>query len=217
MIKCVIFDLDGTLLNTLDDLHASVNHALNKFGYPSRTKEDVKNYIGDGVRLLIERAIPEGKYNLHFEDCLTIFKNHYKNNMYNNTAPYPEIIEMLKALKSRNIKTAVVSNKFDLAVKELCEKYFQNLIDIAIGENEHAGIRKKPAPDSILKIQAILNLNREHVIYVGDSITDIQTAKNARINCAACTWGYRDKTDLERGNPKFLIDNPYQILDICFS
>ncbi len=132
MIKCVIFDLDGTLLNTLEDLYDSTNYALNKFGYPRRTIDEIKAFIGNGVKLLIERAIPNGKNDPNVDDCLKTFKTHYKINMYNKTAPYPDVIELLKILKSRNIKVAVVSNKFDLAVRELCEKYFPNLIDVIV-------------------------------------------------------------------------------------
>ena len=122
MKKIVIFDLDGTLLNTLDDLSDSANYALSKFGYPTRTIEEVRQFVGNGVAKLIERAIPDGKNNSNFEKCLSIFKENYAQNMYNKTAPYNGIIEMLSNLKSKGIKIAVVSNKFDLAVKELCKK-----------------------------------------------------------------------------------------------
>ena len=214
MIKCVIFDLDGTLLNTLEDLCDSTNYALNKFGYPSRTIEEVRHFVGNGVKLLIERAIPMGKDNLDFEDCLTTFKKHYKENMYNKTAPYNGILELLKTLKSKNIKTAVVSNKFDIAVKELCKKYFGELIDIAIGENEAEGIRKKPAPDSILKVIADFNLDKKHVIYVGDSETDIETAKNAHVDCIACSWGFRELDTLIKQNPRYIINTPKELLNL---
>ena len=214
MIRCVIFDLDGTLLNTLEDLCDSTNYALSTHGYPSRSLDEIKNFVGNGVRLLIERALPMGKDNPDFEKCLTEFKTHYKNNMYNKTKPYPEIIETLEIIKSQNIKTAVISNKFDIAVKELCEKYFPNLIDIAIGENEQEGIRKKPSPDSVLKVISDLNLNRDQVIYVGDSETDIETAKNAGVDCAACTWGFRDVEVLIKNKPKYIINTPKELLNL---
>ena len=152
MKKIVIFDLDGTLLNTLDDLADSTNYALSKFGNPTRTIEEVRQFVGNGVAKLIERAIPDGKNNPNFEKCLSIFKENYAQNMYNKTAPYNGIIEMLSNLKSKGIKIAVVSNKFDLAVKELCKKYFKGFIDFAAGENEAQGIKKKPAPDTVISV-----------------------------------------------------------------
>lgn len=214
MIHGVIFDLDGTLLNTLDDLCGSTNYALNKFGYPSRTLEEVRRFVGNGVRLLIERAIPQGCNNPHFDDCLNTFKEHYKSNMYNKTKPYAGILEMLKTLKLQGIQTAVVSNKFDAAVKELCKKYFGDLIQVAIGENEAEGVRKKPAPDSVFKAITDLKLSIENVIYVGDSETDVQTAKNAEIHCIGCTWGFRDKSVLVEEGADYIVNAPDEIPDL---
>ena len=214
MIHGVIFDLDGTLLNTLEDLCDSTNFALNKFGYPSRTLEDVRGFVGNGVRLLIERAIPDGNKNPDVEKCLAVFKEHYKNNMYNKTKPYDGILEMLMELKLMGIQTAVVSNKFDAAVKELCKKYFGDLIQIAIGENEAEGIRKKPAPDSVFKAITDLKLRIENVIYVGDSETDVQTSKNADIHCIGCTWGFRDKSVLVEQGADYIINSPGEIPEL---
>ncbi len=214
MIKGVIFDLDGTLLNTLDDLCDSTNFALNKFGYPMRTIEEIRNFVGNGVKILIERAIPNGTKNKHFKDCLETFKNHYKANMYNKTAPYCGIEGMLKTLQKNNIQIAVVSNKFDLAVKELCKKYFGDLIQVAIGENEAAGIRKKPAPDSVLKAIKELNLSISNSIYVGDSETDVQTAKNSDLKCIGCTWGFRDEDILIKEGANYIVHTPEDILKI---
>ena len=181
MKKAVIFDLDGTLLNTLDDLADSTNYALSRFGYPTRTIEEVRQFVGNGVAKLIERAIPEGKNNPNFEKCLAIFKENYAQNMYNKTAPYNGIIEMLSNLKSKGIKIAVVSNKFDLAVKELCKKYFEGFIDFAAGENEAQGIKKKPAPDTVISVLNEFNFASEDAVYVGDSDVDIMTAKNSKM------------------------------------
>ena len=147
--KIFIFDMDGTLLNTLEDLMVSTNYALSQFNYPTHTIEEIRFFVGNGVAKLIERAIPDGLNNPNYEKCLEIFKKHYAKNMYNHTSAYVGIPELLKDLKDKGIKTAVVSNKFDLAVKELSNKYFGDLIDIAIGENEQAGIKKKPAPDTV--------------------------------------------------------------------
>ena len=211
MKKAVIFDLDGTLLNTLDDLADSTNYALSKFGYPTRTIEEVRQFVGNGVAKLIERAIPEGKNNPNFEKCLSIFKENYAQNMYNKTAPYNGIIEMLSNLKSKGIKIAVVSNKFDLAVKELCKKYFEGFIDFAAGENEAQGIKKKPAPDTVLSVLNEFNFAPEDAVYVGDSDVDIMTAKNSKMPCISVTWGFRDKKFLLENGATILINAPSEI------
>lgn len=214
MIHCVIFDLDGTLLNTLDDLCDSTNYALKQFGYPERTLDEVRHFVGNGVKKLIERAIPDGINNPDFEECLRVFKEHYAANMYNKTAPYNGVPEMLKELRLKGIHTAVVSNKFDSAVKQLCKKYFGDLIQVAIGENEEAGVRKKPAPDSVFRAMEELKVSIENVIYAGDSETDVQTAKNAEIDCIGCAWGFRSKDILKHEGAKYIIDSPQEILKI---
>lgn len=211
MKKAVIFDLDGTLLNTLDDLADSTNYALSKFGYPTRTIDEVRQFVGNGVAKLIERAIPEGKNNPNFEKCLAIFKENYAQNMYNKTAPYNGIIEMLSNLKSKGIKIAVVSNKFDLAVKELCKKYFEGFIDFAAGENEAQGIRKKPAPDTVISVLNEFNFAPEDAVYVGDSDVDIMTAKNSQMPCISVTWGFRDEKFLLENGATILINAPSEI------
>lgn len=211
MKKAVIFDLDGTLLNTLDDLADSTNYALSRFGYPIRTIEEVRQFVGNGVAKLIERAIPEGKNNPNFEKCLAIFKENYAQNMYNKTAPYNGIIEMLSNLKSKGIKIAVVSNKFDLAVKELCKKYFEGFIDFAAGENEAQGIKKKPAPDTVISALNEFNFALEDAVYVGDSDVDIMTAKNSKMPCISVTWGFRDEKFLLENGATILINAPSEI------
>lgn len=211
MKKTVIFDLDGTLLNTLDDLADSTNYALSKFGYPTRTIEEVRQFVGNGVAKLIERAIPDGKNNPNFEKCLAIFKENYAQNMYNKTAPYNGIIEMLSNLKSKGIKIAVVSNKFDLAVKELCKKYFEEFIDFAAGENEAQGIKKKPAPDTVISVLNEFNFASEDAVYVGDSDVDIMTAKNSKMPCISVTWGFRDENFLLENGATILINAPSEI------
>lgn len=211
MKKAVIFDLDGTLLNTLDDLADSTNYALSKFGYPTRTIDEVRQFVGNGVAKLIERAIPEGKNNPNFEKCLAIFKENYAQNMYNKTAPYNGIIEMLSNLKSKGIKIAVVSNKFDLAVKELCKKYFEGFIDFAAGENEAQGIKKKPAPDTVISVLNEFSFAPEDAVYVGDSDVDIMTAKNSKLPCISVTWGFRDEKFLLENGATILINAPSEI------
>lgn len=211
--KLVIFDLDGTLLNTLEDLTDSTNFALSKFEYPQKTIDQVRSYVGNGVALLIERAIPDGKDNNNFEKCLEIFKENYSKNMYNKTSPYPKILGMLNDLRKRGYKVAVVSNKFDKAVKELCGKYFPKLIDVAIGENEAEGIKKKPAPDTVFQAIKELNEKISNCVYVGDSEVDIMTAKNSGMPCISVTWGFKTREFLVNNGGRILVDNPNEIVD----
>ncbi len=212
--KIVIFDLDGTLINTLEDLKNSTNYALSCLNYPTKTIDEICQFVGNGVAKLIERAIPDGKDNPDFQQCLETFKNHYSKNMYNKTAPYNKIPQMLKTLKQKGYITAVVSNKFDMAVKELCSKYFPDLIDFAAGENEACGIRKKPAPDTVLKVLEKFNLTNNEAVYVGDSDVDIMTAKNSRMPCISVTWGFRNREFLTKHDAEIIIDSPDEIIDI---
>lgn len=212
--KIVIFDLDGTLINTLEDLKDSTNYALSCLNYPTKTIDEICQFVGNGVAKLIERAIPDGKDNPDFQQCLETFKNHYSKNMYNKTAPYNKIPQMLKTLKQKGYITAVVSNKFDMAVKELCSKYFSGLIDFAAGENEACGIRKKPAPDTVLKVLEKFNLTNNEAVYVGDSDVDIMTAKNSKMPCISVTWGFRNREFLIKHDAEIIIDSPDEIMDI---
>ena len=209
--KAVIFDLDGTLLNTLQDLTDSTNFALARFDYPSKTIEQIRQYVGNGVSKLIERAVPNGLDNPHFEKCLNLFKAYYKENMFNKTEPYDGIISMLEKIKLLGIKTAVVSNKFDTAVKGLCEKYFNGLIDFCAGENEKEGIRKKPAPDTVLKVLNEFGIKSDDAIYIGDSEVDIATAKNAQIECISVLWGFKSREFLLDNGAGILISEPNEI------
>lgn len=209
--KIIIFDLDGTLLNTLEDLTDCVNFMLSEFNYPQKNINEIKNYVGNGIFKLIERAIPDGVLNKNFDKCVEIFKNHYKKNMYNKTRLYSGIDTMLKNLKTKNIITAVTSNKFDLAVKELCKKYFSGLIDYAIGENEKCGINKKPAPDMVMTVLNEYNLLPEQALYIGDSEVDIQTAKNCNIECISVSWGFKTKEFLIQNGAKNIINTPDEI------
>lgn len=209
----IIFDLDGTLLNTLEDLADSTNIALAHYNYPTRTIEEVRNFVGNGVAKLIERAIPNGMSNPDFEGCLEYFKKTYSENMYNKTKPYDGIIEMLENFRSNGYKTAVVSNKFDAAVKELCQKYFGDLIDIAAGENEAEGIHKKPAPDTVLKVLKDFGADKSQAVYVGDSEVDIMTAKNSELPCISVSWGFKDRKFLIEHNAELIVDKPIDIFN----
>ena len=212
MINTIIFDLDGTLLNTLEGLKNSTNFALKKFNCPEITLEQTRSFVGNGVQKLIERAIQKKKKNPDFEKCLNTFKEHYSKTMYQKTVAYDGIEDMLTELKKRGIKTGVVSNKFDTAVKELCKNYFDGLIIVAIGESPD--VRKKPAPDSVLKAMEILGAKPENTLYVGDSDVDIQTAKNSNLKSVGVTWGFRDRELLEEEGADFIINTPCELLEL---
>ena len=211
MIKAIIWDLDGTLLNTIDDLAASVNFALTKYNLPAKTVGEVKKAVGNGVNKLIERCTPNGQANINFAQILQAFKDHYSQNSAVKTAPYPEICKTLKELKARGYKLAVVSNKFESAVKELCQKYFQNTFDVIIGES--AKIKRKPSPDMLFEAIKLLQIKPQEIYFIGDSEVDIQTARNAQIQFLSALWGFRDKeTLLANGATNFLI-NPQEIFN----
>ena len=214
MNKGAIFDLDGTLLYTLEDLKDSVNFALNKFNYPERTLDEIRIFVGNGVRLLIERALPQGSQNPDFDRCLNCFKEHYAKNMYNKTKPFDGIEEMLNTLKTRNYSIAVVSNKFDAAVKQLCKTYFDKKIELAIGESEAEGLRKKPYPDSVLYAMNLLNCEPAKTFYIGDSEVDIQTANNSGLKCISVTWGYKNEEYLKAHGAQIIVHKPSDILEI---
>lgn len=208
----VIFDLDGTLLNTLDDLADSVNFALKSFNYPTRTYSEIRSFIGNGVKDLMTKSVPNNTNEETILKCLQVFKDHYKTNMQNKTAPYDGIINLLENLKSQNIKLGIVSNKYDFGVKNLNKYYFGNLIPVAIGERE--GIRKKPAPDTVLIAMEELNTTKENTLYVGDSPSDMITAQNANVKGVGVTWGFRDAEVLKESGADFLINSPQELLDI---
>lgn len=209
--RAIIFDLDGTLLNTLEDLTDCTNFALRQLNYPEHTIEKIRDFVGNGVAKLIERATPDG---IDYKKCLEIFKENYSQNMYNKTAPYEGILPMLSTLKEKGYKIAIVSNKFDAAVKELCQRYFPNLIDTAIGENEALGIRKKPAPDTVVQALKELQTTAEYAIFCGDSDVDIMSAKNANMPCISVTWGFRNKDFLLKHGAEIIVNTPQEIIDV---
>ncbi len=210
--KCVIFDLDGTLLYTLEDLKNSVNFALGKNNFPARTLNEVREFVGNGIESLMRNASPEGIPEEAFQKCFCDFKEHYKIHSEDSTKEYDGVTDVLKALKANGFLLAVVSNKADFAVNTLCKKYFTGLLDCAIGERE--GIKRKPCPDSVNEVLKRFAVDKENCFYVGDSDVDVKTARNAGVRCIACTWGFRSKVVLERENPEYIIDSPKEILDI---
>jgi phosphoglycolate phosphatase len=211
----IIFDMDGTTLDTLEDLAASANYALRKYGYPARSLADIRRFVGNGVTQLMALAIPGGQDNPHFADCLQDFKNYYALNLQNKTAPYAGIPELLAALQAGQYKLAIVSNKLDTAVKQLAAKNFGPYFQVAVGET--ANVRRKPAPDSVDQALAALKSGREKAVYVGDSEVDVQTARNAGVICVGVTWGFRERAVLEAAGADFIIERPDELLPILAS
>ena len=215
-MKCntIIFDLDGTLLNTLEDLMDSVNYALSQYGMPERKLEEIRHFVGNGVERLMELSVPEGKNNPVFQEAFTCFKEHYLIHCNDKTGPYPHIMDLLEALHDKGYNMAIVSNKYMNAVKELNELYFSRFIKVAIGES--AGIRKKPAPDTVEEAIRQLGVSKDSCVYVGDSEVDHMTAVNSGLRCISCLWGFRTKEELIKagaGNNIFVTD-PMQILEV---
>ncbi len=206
-----IFDLDGTLLDTIQDLAASVNYALSQCRMPERTLDEVRRFVGNGVRLLMIRAVPDGEDNPRFQEAFDIFRSHYLEHSLDTTAPYPGIMDMLERLKANGKRMAVVSNKFDTATKELIRHFFGNLIEVAIGENEAAGVRKKPAPDTVNEALRQLGVGKEDAVYVGDSDVDIQTARNSGLPCISVLWGFRDREFLLENGAMTFVQSPDNI------
>ncbi len=190
----VIFDLDGTLLDTLEDLTDSANAAAVKFGFPVRTKQEICSFVGNGIHRLIQRLLPDGEENPEFHDVLQFFLAHYGEHCMEKTKPYQGIPELLRMLKEKGYAVAIVSNKADFAVKRLRDVYFEGLVPVAIGDRE--GVRKKPAPDSVFEALKELGAESARAVYVGDSDVDILTAANAGLDCIAVSWGFRDRSFL---------------------
>lgn len=197
-----IFDLDGTLLDTLQDLANSVNYALRQHGMPEHSLDDIRHFVGNGVRKLMERAVPQGAQNEQFNAAFAMFRQHYMQHSLDNTRPYDGIPELLRELKQRGCRMAVVSNKMMAATQELVRHFFPE-IAVAIGEHEAEGIKKKPAPDTVYEALRQLGISPSSllpspssVVYVGDSEVDLQTARNAGLPCISVLWGFRDKAFL---------------------
>ena len=208
----VVFDMDGTLLNTLEDIADSVNYILRKYRYPEKTLEEVRLSVGNGARQLMRLVIPEGESNPLFEQILQEYGAYYQEHCQEKTRPYEGIPEVLRKMKADGVKRAIVSNKGDGAVKELNRLYFSEEIGTAVGERP--GIRRKPEPDSVLEALRILGSSREHALYVGDSEVDYDTAKNAGMACALVSWGFRTRELLAKLEPDYLIDRPEELLEL---
>lgn len=212
MTNTILFDLDGTLLNTLDDLADSVNYALSLLRFPTRTVEEVCTFVGNGVALLIHRALPPDAGPEREAACLAVFRAHYLANMRTKTAPYPGILPLLRELNARGTAVGVVSNKPDAAVKGLCSHYFPGLISAAVGESE--AVRRKPDPSGIFLALELLGRPPKDALYVGDSEVDIQTAQAAGLPCLSATWGFRDRAFLAAHGAVRFLSRPEDLLAV---
>ena len=208
----MIFDLDGTLLDTLDDLWASVNHALASFSLPLRSKAEVRQFLGNGAKVLIHKSLPEYSDKTLEEQVLTTFRQHYLLHSLDQTHPYEGVIPLLQQCKALGLKTAIVSNKPNAVVLELHQYFFSSLIDIAIGEQQPK-IRRKPHPDMVLYVMKQLGATPQECLYVGDSEVDMATAQNAGIPCISVAWGFRDRSFLESSGAPVIVDSPEEILN----
>lgn len=215
MYKLAVFDMDGTILDTLEDLKDSTNYALEKCGYPTRTYDEVRRFVGNGIRKLIERAVPEGLTVEQIDRVHEVFTEHYKVHCADKTKAYDGIKPLLEKLRASGVKTAVVSNKADYGVQELCKEYFDGLFDYAIGERE--GIRRKPAPDSVNEALRVLGMSKSEAVYIGDSDVDFETAKNAELPCISVLWGFRDEEFLREKGATLFVHDPAEIYDIIMA
>lgn len=210
-IETVIFDLDGTLLDTLEDLTDAVNHALSEFDMPKRDISEIRNFVGNGIRRLMLKAVPNGEDDSDFEAVFAEFRRYYNIHCNDKTKPYDGVLELISALLEKNIKLAIVSNKVDSAVQTLNRRYFPQ-IAVAVGDRE--GVQRKPAPDSVFMAMSLCGAERSTTIYVGDSEVDIETAKNAGIKCISALWGFRDKEQLLENGAQFFAEKPLELLGL---
>lgn len=210
--EAVVFDLDGTLLNTIEDLADSVNAALEAYGCPGKTVEQVQSYVGNGIRNLMIRSIGQGESHPHFEEIFQAFQEHYKENCRNKTKPYDGIVPLLRTLAKEGRKLAIVSNKADFAVKDLNDFYFKEFGMVAIGERR--GVARKPAPDTVFCALQELGVPVGKAVYVGDSDVDVKTASHAGIPCISVLWGYRDKKLLTECGAAYFAEDAGGLLKI---
>ena len=211
MKKAVIWDLDGTILDTLKDLTDSVNYVLRVKKLPEQGIEEIKMMLGNGIRVLMEKAVPAGTNNPDFEECFSMFKDYYQKHMDDNTAPYNGVVSVMKSLKLNGYKQAIVSNKIDCAVQKLVEKYY-SFVDTAIGENHK--MAKKPSSDMVNEVLKRLDVSNDEAVYIGDSEVDLETAQNSGLDCICVTWGFRNKKFLLDKGAKHIIDLPEELIKV---
>lgn len=207
-----IFDMDGTILDTLEDLHDTLNYVLKMQGYPLRSIAETKSFLGNGIRMLLKRALPQDTDEENIERAFVAFKAYYDGHCAIKTRPYEGIVELLRLLRDNGIQTAVVSNKADFAVQNLCKDYYDGLFDAALGEREE--FSRKPSPDMVNEILRRLNISANRAIYIGDSDVDLLTAKNAQLPCIAVTWGFRERAFLIENGATLMANTPAEVARI---
>ncbi len=211
-VNTVIFDMDGTVLDTLEDLTVSVNYVLSKFNMPEHSEEEYRKFFGNGIKYALKCAVTEETAEEVIEEMLPIFREHYNEHCHDRTKPYDGIIELMSMLKANGYKMAIVSNKIDSAVKELNDRFFSEYVDVAIGEKP--GIKRKPAPDTVLAALDELGSKKEAAVYIGDSEVDLQTALNSELPCISVLWGFRDKDFLISKGASVFAETPEEVYDI---
>ncbi len=202
--KAVIFDLDGTLLDTLDDLADAVNYTMREFGFPERSLDEVREFVGNGAKKLIELSMPDASDEVIAAQCLKVFKEYYLPNSKVKTKPYDGIISLLEALRANGYKTAVVTNKPDDAAKETVKHFFGELIDFTVGQVD--GVPQKPEPDCVYTALEKLGVSKGEAVFAGDSEVDCITALNAGLDCIGVTWGFRSREVLEEHGARYITD-----------
>lgn len=215
MRNVVLFDLDGTLLDTLQDLQESVNAALRAYDAAPHTLERIRSYVGDGLAKLVERALPNGTAHPHYAEIFAETRRIYRENSRNHTAPYPGIVPMLQQLQACGYRMGVVSNKPDADVKQLCRYFFKDTITVAIGANESR--RNKPAPDNLFAAMEQLGATAMNTVYVGDSDVDLDTARNAGLPCISVLWGFRDLAQLDAHGAVYCVRNTDELITMLQS
>ena len=209
--KAVLFDMDGTVLDTLRDLNAAVNACLEHFSLPHQTLDETRRRVGNGSRRLMELSVPAGTGDEKIEEMLAWYLPYYNAHANDRTAPYNGIIELLEALRKKGCRLAIVSNKPDRTVKELAEIHFPGLLETAVGENEAAGIRRKPWPDTLLAAAERLESPVKECLYVGDSEVDVLTASRAGMDCASVLWGFRSREEIEAAGGRLFFSSPQEL------
>jgi len=212
MIKGIIFDMDGTILNTIEDIKISVNHAMRHFNLKEKTLQEVKDGVGSGAINLIEDIVPKGTSKEDIFKIYRVYQDHYDKHSNDHTGPYPGILDLLKHLKDAGYKLAVVSNKLEYLVQELNHQTFKDYFDVSIGETKDIPI--KPAPDMLYKALNLLNLSKDEVLFIGDSDVDMMTATNANIKSVGVTWGYRSKEVLLKHKASYIINQANELIKI---
>ena len=209
-ITTIIFDMDGTVLNTLDDLTDSVNYVFSKFGLPARSRDEYRQFFGNGIGYAMKCAAPEGTPDNLIEEMIPVFKEYYDIHCLDKTGTYDGIIDLMKELRDSGCKMAIVSNKIDSAVKELNERFFSEYVSVAIGERP--GVSRKPAPDTVFAALAELGSSPDEAVYIGDSEVDLMTAKNSNLPCIAVLWGFRDRDFLIKNGASAFAKTPKDII-----